>query len=84
MWGKIVLDKMHPISQILNYEKRTLQSRVKEHVYIYDPISVIDTPRLNEDDETKDGEVGSFLDKYISCSIPNEKANPKLNSLVKE
>ena len=48
------------------------------HVLIY----VGDALRLDEDDETKDDEVVSFIDKYI-CPIPNEKAHPKLNSLIK-
>ena len=49
----------------------------------------MDAPRLDDDDgddddETKDDKVISIIDNYRSCSIPNEKAHPKLGSLLKE
>lgn len=47
-------------------------------------IPVVDPPKRDEDDETKDNEMGSFIDKYTSCSIPNNKAHLKLSSLVEE
>ena len=35
-----------------------------------------------EGDITKDDEVIFFIDKYILCSIPDEKAHRKLGSVV--
>ena len=46
-------------------------------------MAYIDAPRLDEDYETKDCEVFYFIGKYILCSVPIEKAHPKLNSLEK-
>ena len=36
-------------------------------------------PRIDEND---DSEVTAFIDKYITCLIPNEKEYPALNNLV--
>ena len=43
------------------------------HSDIHFIIHVIDAPRIDENDETKDDEVASFTNKYISCSILNKK-----------
>ena len=43
------------------------------HSDIHFIIHVIDAPRIDENDETKDDEVYSFTNKYISCSILNKK-----------
>ena len=81
--GKVLLGGMHPIGQILDYdERRGFQN--KETEYIHAPIYVFDARRLDEDDETKDDEVVSCIDKYKLCSIPNEEAHPTLSYLVKE
>ena len=79
--GKVIFGGMYQIGQISNYdERRGFQNRGTEHMHVL--IYVGDALRLDEDDETKDDEVVSFIDKYI-CPIPNEKAHPKLNSLIK-
>ena len=92
MWGRVILGEIRPIGQISNDdESREFQIRGKEHIHA--PIHVVAAPRLGDDDDddddnddddkTKEDEVISFIDNYISCSIPNEKAHPKLSSLVK-
>ena len=81
MWGTVVFGGMHPIGQILSYdERRESQNRATD--YIHASIRVLDAPRTDEDDETKDAEVVCFINKYRSCSVPNEKTHPKLRSLV--
>ena len=81
--GNVILSGMHPACQILNHdEKRKFQNRGTEHLHT--SIHVVDAPRFDENDETKDDELASFIDKYMSCSIPNKKAHPKLSSLVNE
>ena len=52
----------------------------QEKQHIHAPIHVVDAPRLDDTDEIKDDEVVSFIDKCISCSMPNEKVHP--NSFI--
>lgn len=67
---------MHPVGQILiDDEKREFQNRGTEH--IHPPVRVIDAPRLAENDKTKIDEVGSFIDKCISCSVPNKNVKSR-------
>ena len=74
---------MHPLGLVLNYdERREFDNRETEHIHV--SIYIIDAPRLDEDDETTGDQIVSSIDKYISCSISNEKTHPKLSSVVKE
>ena len=74
---------MHPIGQILNFDdRREFQNRGTEHIHA--PIHVVDAPKIDENDNEKDGEVVKFIDKYITCSLPDNVEHPELNSLVKK
>ena len=79
IFGRTVLmSGMHPIGQILNYDsKREFQLRGTEHQHC--SFHIMGAPRIDEND---DSEVTTFIDKYITCSIPNEKEYPALNKLV--
>ena len=69
---------MHPIGQILNFDdRREFQNRGTEHIHA--PIHVVDAPKI---DENEDSEVVDFIDKYITCSLPDKVEHPELNSLV--
>ena len=48
-----------------------------EGQHIHPPVRVIDAPRLAENDKTKIDEVGSFIDKCISCSVPNKNVKSR-------
>ena len=79
IFGRAVLvSGMHPIGPILNYDsKREFQLRGPEHPRC--GFHVMGAPRIDEND---DSEVIAFIDKYITCSVPNEKEYPALNKLV--
>ena len=63
---------------ILQYdEKREFQSRGAEHLHAV--IHVTDAPEI---DENHDDKVISFIDKYITCSLPDKNRYSKLNYLV--
>ena len=44
-------------------------------------IHIKDAPKIDEDN---DSDVTAFIDKYITCSIPDQKEYPELNKLVKK
>ena len=74
---------MHPIGQILNYdERREFQNRGTEHIHA--PIHIKGAPIIDEDDDSNDNEVVDFVDKYITCSLPDEGFFPDLYELVKK
>ena len=57
--GKVILGGMHPIGQILNYNKwRESQNRKTKHVHA--PVYAIGAPRLDEDDEAEDDDMVSL------------------------
>ena len=63
---------MHPIGQILNFDNRKeFQNRRTEHMHA--PIHVV-----------KESEVVEFIDKYITCALPDETKYPEMSNLVKK
>ena len=42
---------------------------------------MLNVPKINEDD---DEVVTEFIDKYITCSLPNADQYPELNAVVKQ
>ena len=78
VFKKILYSGMHPIGQILNHDdKREFQNRGPEHPHLN--IHVMDAPKIDQDE---DDEVVEFIDKYISCAIPDKDEYPDLNALV--
>ena len=78
LWKNVLLSGMHPVGQILNYDdRREYQSRGTQH--LHSPIHVKDAPKI---DENSDFEVTQFIDKYITCIIPNSDSRGELNKLV--
>ena len=77
--NKVLFSGLHPVGQILNVDcKSEFQDRGNEHLHA--AIHVVDAPKIDVDDDDK---VTEFIDKYITCSIPNESMYPDLNKLVK-
>ena len=80
LWGKVILSGMHPIGQILNFDdRREFQNRGTEHMQA--PIHVVDAPKI---DKNNDSEVIEFIDKYITCALPDEETYPEMNNLVRK
>ena len=71
---------MHPIGQILNFDdQREFQNIRTEHNHA--PIHIVDAPKI---DENEDSEVVEFIDKYITCALPDETKYPEMSNLVKK
>ena len=80
LWGKVILSGLHPIGQILNFDdRREFQNRGIEHFHA--PIHVVDAPRIDKDD---DRTVTEFIDKYITCSLPDKSKFSEFHDLVKK
>ena len=80
LWGKVILSGIYPIGQILNFDdRREFQSRGTEHMHA--PIHVVDAPKI---DENTNSEVIEFIDKYITCALPDEEKYPEMNKLVRK
>jgi hypothetical protein len=78
LWGKVILSGAHPVGKILNYDRRKeMQGRGTEHFHA--AVHVKDAPRLGT---ATDGEVVAFVDKYVTCAIPDETTDPILHQLV--
>ena len=79
VFGKVIYSGMHPIGQVLNHDdRREFQSRGVEHVHT--SIHVVGAPKI---DENEDSDVVEFIDKYITCSMPDENQYPDLQKSVK-
>ena len=77
--NKVHFSGLHTVGQILNVDcKSEFQDRGNEHLHA--AIHVVDAPKIDVDDDDK---VTEIIDKYITCSIPNESMYPDLNKLVK-
>ena len=78
LWGKVILSGAHPIGQILNYDRRKeMQGRGTEHFHA--AVHVKDAPKIDTD---TDEECKAFINKYISCAIPDPDEDKKLYDLV--
>ena len=60
-------------------DQREFQNRRTEDIHA--PIHAVDVPKL---DENEDSEVVEFIDKYITCALPDEKNYPEISNLVKK
>ena len=80
LWDKVILSGMHPVGQILNFDdRREFQNRGTEHMHV--PIHTVDAPKI---DENEDSEVVEFIDKYITCALPDATKYPEMSNLVKK
>ena len=48
---------------------------------MYVPIHIVDAPKI---DENEDSEVVEFIDKYITCALPDATKYPEMSNLVKK
>ncbi len=78
LWGQVILSGVHPVGQILNYDiRKEMQGRGTAHYH--SALHVKNAPKL---DQASDEEFAAFAHKYISCTIPDPVAEPKLYELV--
>ena len=76
--GKVILSGMHPIGQILNFDgQREFQNRKTEHMNA--PIHIINPSKT---DENEDSEVVEFIDKYVTCALPDATNYPERSKLI--
>ena len=68
--GKVILSRMHPIGPFLNFVDEEFQNRGTG--LIHDPVHIIDVKA----DKNEDIEVVEFIDKNITCALPDEKKIP--------
>ena len=78
LFSKVILSGAHPVGQILNYDKRKeMQGRGTEHFHC--AIHVKDAPQLDTDSDEK---CIQFIDKYITCHMPDQEKDRELYNLV--
>jgi hypothetical protein len=78
LFGKIIYSGMHPVGQVIDHnERREFQSRGAQH-----PHGIIHVKGAPVFDEDRDEDVVRFIDKYITCAIPDKEKYPKLHKLV--
>ena len=82
VFPKMLMSGMHPIGQILNYDdRREFQQRTGlEHAHVQ--VHIKDAPKIDENNYDHDNEVIDFIDKYITCSLPDKTQHPELFDLV--
>ena len=56
-----------------------MAEEISEHMHA--PIHIVDAPKI---DENEDSEVVEFIDKYITCALPDATKYPEMSNLVKE
>ena len=78
LFKKCLFSGMHPVGQIINIDdRREYQQRGTQHVHAI--IHVENAPKLDIDN---DDVVVKFIDKYITCSIPDSNSRQELFQLV--
>ena len=74
LWNQVILRGMHHTVQILNFDdQREFQNRGTEHTH--SPIHIVDASKI---DENEDSEVVEFIDKYITCALPDKTKYPEM------
>ena len=53
----------------------------ESYEHMHAPIHVVDAPKI---DENEDSEVDEFIDKYITCALPDKTKYPEISNLVKK
>ena len=79
VFGKVILSGMHPIGQILNFDER-VEFAARGTAHFHCPAHVVGAPKIDVDEDNK---VIEFIDKYITCSLPDKEKDAELNTLVK-
>jgi hypothetical protein len=78
-----VISGLYPIGEILNFDERGEFQSGTGTKHIHSVIHIKDAPKL-EDDGSTDADVIAFIDKHVTCALPNENDHPEFYSLVKK
>ena len=79
LWKVVILSGVHPIGQILNYDiRKEMQNRGTAH--FHSAVHVKDAPTLDND---SDQQITVFVNRFITCELPDEQDDPVLHDLVK-
>lgn len=80
MFEKTVEAPAQPIGEVVDYFYRVeFQARGSAHIYCL--FWIKDAPKF---DDAFDEVIAQFIDEYVSCQLPDEKADPELHNIVKE
>ena len=78
LFGRILYSGMHPVGQLIDHnERREFQGRGAEHPHGI--LHVKDAPIFDKDSDEK---IVDFIDKHITCAIPDQNQYPELYKLV--
>ena len=78
LWKNVILSGAHPVGQVLNFDRRKeMQGRGTEH--FHSEVHVKDAPKLDID---SDNACIAFINRYISCNIPDKSEDNELHNLV--
>ena len=78
LFGRILYSGMHPVGQLIDHnERREFQNRGAQH-----PHGILHVEGAPVFDKDSDEKVVTFIDKYITCAIPDKKQYPELHKLV--
>ncbi|KAL3986446.1 leucine-rich repeats and death domain-containing protein [Sarotherodon galilaeus] len=76
----LILSPAQPIGEVEDYFYRVeFQARGSPHIHLL--VWVKDAPKFGSDLEDH---VYKFIDKYITCKMPDQNADPELNKIVSE
>ncbi|KAI4881835.1 hypothetical protein NFI96_007838, partial [Prochilodus magdalenae] len=76
----LILSPAQPIGEVVDMFYRVeFQARGSGHIHCL--FWIKDAPEYGKDD---DRTVTAFIDKYISCQLPDEQTDPELHNIVKE
>ncbi|XP_062600308.1 uncharacterized protein LOC134261943 [Saccostrea cucullata] len=78
LFTDLIMSPSQPVGDVVDFFYRTeFQQRGSPHIHCL--LWVRNAPKLNENTEK---EICTFVDKYVSCSMPNEKSDPELHDIV--
>jgi len=78
LWKNVVMSGLHPIGQVLNYDdRREYQDRGAQHMHV--TVHIEGAPQF---DESSDEKITAFIDRYITCEIPNSISHKSLHDTV--
>jgi len=60
----------------------TFSIKFFQKCHVHAQIHIKDAPLIDENDSTNDHEVVDFINKHITCSLPDKEEHPKLYELV--
>uniref|UniRef100_A0A671TM37 ATP-dependent DNA helicase n=2 Tax=Sparus aurata TaxID=8175 RepID=A0A671TM37_SPAAU len=76
----LILSPARPIGEVEDYFYRVeFQARGSPHIHML--IWIKDSPKFEED---PDSHIMEFIDKYISCKMPDPDTDPELHKIVSE